>query len=200
MFFRPNPQMVEHFGRQFKEQADRSYIYRRYGKGAPYRITEQQWEDFHAEYSQGFRRLWIGMISYIWLALALGVVWLIALDGNETNLLFGMIAMFLPGIAGFVWLNRRLHTAPERALERETPIGAELTREEWRREALSQMSYRNLALAPFVGIFLVISMSDNFDIQAGWGRMIWLVPIGLTAFAAIQAYRKYQIEGTMEDA
>jgi hypothetical protein len=62
---------------------------------------------------------------------------------------------------------------------------------------LSRISYRQLLLAPVIGLFVLFSVSD-VDIWSGAGRLAWLVPTGFATLAAFQAWRKFNLERAAE--
>jgi hypothetical protein len=63
---------------------------------------------------------------------------------------------------------------PSCELERRTPEGAALTKEEARALSFLKITYGQLALAALIGVGLVWKMSTETDVFHGWG-VVWLI-------------------------
>jgi len=106
----------------------------------------------------------------------------------QTAMWTGIAAILVPFIAIFYWA----WNAPARDLERRTPEGAAMTKEEARTLAFSKITYGNLSLAALIGIGLIWKMSTRTDVLHGWG-VVWLVSgVALIALAGVQALRKWR--------
>jgi len=80
----------------------------------------------------------------------------------------------------------------------EGPIAPALAADEYRRRALSKISYGQLMLAPASGLVLLFSLSYRLDIWSGTGRLAWLIPIAFVLLAVVQDRRKFEVERVAE--
>jgi hypothetical protein len=182
------------FERQFSDEGG-ILVYRRYGKGTAYRVSEAQREEMTAQYLRDFRKSYLIMIALIWFVLGLSVVFLVASNTEPDDDTFWIIAPPLVLVTiWYVWRNRRDTLRPERELSRSTPVGPALSRVDAKRKALSQVSYGKLASAPFLGALGVLVMAKHFDPWTGFSRLVWLFPAAITTLAGVQAYRKFRFE------
>lgn len=164
-------------------------MYRKGQKGAPVRVSEMERENFIATFNKTIRyTTWAIFPATITLILLL--VWLVP-DTNSTMgtvaIWIGLGAILAPFMGVFYWA----WNAPARELQRRTPEGAALTKEEARALAFSKITYGQLALAAVMGVGLVWKMSAKTDVFHG-GGLVWLVCGGfLIGLAGIQAIRKW---------
>jgi len=192
--FKPSGTLLEVFERQFEEE-NGTLVYRRYGKGAAYRTTDTHKDELVGTYIREYRKNYI--LTIILSLLAFGCVIPLILvgvrpEGASFWIPFG--ALFVLIVAWFTWANHRAVARPEQVFSRNAPISSALSPEEARYRKLSQISYGSLALAPLFGLLMVFTMSDKFDVWSGYGRAIWLVPIGFALLSAVQALRKYKAD------
>lgn len=185
------------FADQFSSD-EHGFIYRKYQKSAPIRVSEMERNKFVASYNKRTRyAIWSILPATVGLMLLL--VWLVPdLDSSigQITMWVGLAALLLP----FVAINHWAWNAPSRELERRTPEGAALTKEEARALALSKITYGQLTLAALMGVGLVWKMSTKINVFHGWG-MIWLVfAAALIVLAGVQAIRKWRFsqQGTFE--
>lgn len=169
------------------------FIYRKGQKGAPIRISEIERDEFVATFNKRIRYAsWSIFPATIGLILLL--VWLVPDMDNPAGQMamwVGVTAILVPFMAIYYWA----WTAPSRKLERRTPAGAALTKEEARTLALSKVTYGQLMLAALMGVGLVWNNSTKADVFRGWG-VAWLVFGGaLIALAGLQAIRKWRLGG-----
>ena len=124
-------------------------------------------------------------------ALILVLAWLIPSTDSpvaDVAIWAGIGAILLPFMVIFYWA----WNAPSRELQRRTPEGAALTKEEARALAFSKITYGRLALAAAMGAGLVWKMSWKTDVLHGWGLVWPTFGGGLIAVAGIQAIRKFR--------
>lgn len=167
-----------------------SFIYRRSQKGVPIRVSKLERDGFVAAYNKRIRyAMWSTVLATFGLILL--VVWLIPdaeSSAAQIAMWGGIAAILLP----FMVIFHRAWGAPSRELQRRTPEGAALNKEEARALAFSKITYGQLALAALMGAGLVWKMSTNTDVFHGSGR-VWLVFGGaLTFLAGVQAIRKWR--------
>ena len=177
------------FADQFVDDSH-GFIYRKGLKGAPIRVSELERDEFIATFNKRIRHArW--SIFPATLALILLLAWLIRdVDSAAADIAIwvGIGAILLPFMALFY----RAWNAPARELQRRTPEGAALNREQARALALSKITYGQLALAAVMGAGLVWKMSAETDVFHGWG-LVWLIfGGGLIALAGVQAIRKWR--------
>ena len=195
-WFKPNPTLVEAFERQFGEEGG-LLVYRRDGTGTAYRVTQAQRATMIAAYLSDVRKNSRIMYAVIWLVLLGSVVGMLG-SGLEPGTAWSWVIIGAPLVlltAWFVWANRQAMGRPELQLARTQPVlAAPLSGQDKRRKVLSQVSYGQLALSAMAGFVIVLLGADYFDIWAGWGRLVWIVPAAFIALAATQAYRKFRSE------
>lgn len=168
-----------------------SFIYRKFQKGVPVRVSKLERDEFVAAFNKRIRyAMWSIVPATVGLILLL--VWLVPdADSPEAQIAMwgGIAAIILPFIVIFYWA----WGAPSRELERRTPEGPALSKEEARALALSKITYGQLALAALMGAGLVWKMSTKIDVLHGSG-LVWLVFGGaLVLLAGVQAIRKWRL-------
>ncbi len=179
----------EIFADQFEQDAN-GFRYRRGMKGAAYRVSEAERDQFVATFNKRLRYAsWA--IAPATIILILLLAWLIPDSDGELAkgaIWGGVAAILIPFLAIYYWA----WNAPARELQRRTPESAALTREEARSLAFSKITYGQLGLAAAFGVGLVWMKSVDEDVFHGWG-MIWLVSgVGLVALSVVQAIRKWR--------
>lgn len=190
MFSNPQFDRVRQlFADQFSPDTG-GFIYRKNQKGAPIRISDLERDDFLATFNRRIRyAAWSIVPATIGLILILFLLFP-ETDSPEAQIAIwvGVAAMLAP----FMVIYRWAWNAPARELQRRTPEGAELTKEEARELAFSKITYGNLMLAALIGLWLIWDSSTKVDVFHGWG-VVWLVfGIALIALAGIQALRKWR--------
>lgn len=177
------------FADQFSDDGH-GFIYRKYQKGVPVRVSKSERDGFVATFDQRIRyAMWSIVPATV--ALILLLVWLIP-DANgsaaQIAIWIGLGAILLPFMAIFYWA----WGAPSRELERRPPEGPALTVEEARALSFSKITYSQLALAALIGIGLVWRKSTEVNVLHGSG-LIWAVfGAALVIFAGVQAVRKWR--------
>ena len=189
MFSNPHfDRLRQLFADQFSDDA-RGVVYRKSQKGAPFRVSEAERDEFITMFNKRIRyAAW--SIFPVTLGLILLLVWLVP-DADSPSaqiaMWVGIAAILLPFLAIYYWA----WNAPSRELERRTPEGAALTKEEARALVFSQITYGQLALAALMGVGLVWKMSNQTDVFHGWG-VVWLIFGGaLIVLAGVKAARKW---------
>ncbi|MBN8846871.1 MULTISPECIES: hypothetical protein [unclassified Sphingomonas] len=153
-------------------------------------MSEMERNQFIATFNRRIRyAMWSILPATVGLIILL--VWLFPDSDSpmaQTAMWTGIAAILVPFIAIFYWA----WNAPARDLERRTPEGAAMTKEEARTLAFSKITYGNLSLAALIGIGLIWKMSTRTDVLHGWG-VVWLVSgVALIALAGVQALRKWR--------
>lgn len=189
-----------HFDRLRQTFADQfagdshGFIYRKGQTGAPIRVSEIERDEFIAAFDKRIRyAMWSTIPTTA--ALILLLAWLIPDTDSpaaDKAIWVGIGVILLPLMALFY----RAWNAPARVLERRTPEGAALSKEQARALALSKITYGQLAIAAVVGAGLVWKMSAETDVFHGWG-VVWLIfGGGLVALAGVQAIRKWRFSSS----
>jgi len=185
-----------HFGRvrqlfadQFSSDA-RGFVYRKGQKGAPVRVSEMERNAFVATFNKRIRyAAWSIVPATVGLILLL--VWLVPdveSPAAQMAMWIGIAAILVPFTLIYYWA----WNAPSRELERRTPEGAALTRDEARALAFSKITYGQLALAALMGMGLVWKMSAKTDVFHGWGLVWPVLGAALVVLAGLQAIRKWR--------
>jgi hypothetical protein len=177
------------FADQFSSD-EHGFVYRKYQKGAPIRVSEIERDRFVATYAKRLRyAMWSLVPTTVGLILLLA--WLISeADGPVAQIAawVALAAMLVPFTAYSLWA----WSAPSRELQRRTPAGPALTTEEARALGLSKITYGQLSLAAIMGVGLIWKMSIKSDVFHGSG-LVWLLSGAvLTILAGVQALRKWR--------
>jgi len=184
---------------QFGEESGH-LVYPRPAKGEDYRISREIQEELRTAYIRQYRRIDLVFMALTVATLVVIMAAMMMLDVEADGPAFYAIlgAAVGPLIALFVYMNHRATIAPARLFEREIPVAPALDAQEHKRRALGRISYGQLLLAPFIGFVLLFSFSDDVDIWSDTGRLAWLIPAGFALLAAVQAWRKFEVERIAE--
>jgi peptidoglycan/LPS O-acetylase OafA/YrhL len=192
MFNNPHfDRLRQSFSDQFEPDGS-SFLYRKWMKGAPIRISREERDEFVRAFNRRLRySAWSIVPTTVILILLLA--WLVPDTKSATAnfaTYFGIALILFPFMAGYYWA----WNAPARALVHRPEVGPPRSRQEARKIGFSKMTYGQLGFAALAGIALVWKVSADTDIRHGWGRL-WLVFAGLLiAGAGVQALRKWRIE------
>ncbi len=176
------------FADQFSDDGN-GFIYRKYQKGVPLRVSELERDGFVATFNKRIRyAMWSIVPATVGLILLL--VWLTP-DADspaaQVAMWGGVAVILLHFMVIFYWA----WGAPSRELERRTPEGPALSKEEARALAFFTITYGQLALAALTGMGLVWKMSTKVDVLHGSG-LVWLFfGAALVILASVQAIRKW---------
>ena len=126
------------FAEQFEADGD-AYLYRRFRKGAPVRVSARERDDFVANFERSYKRAYLTMIIGLFV-LAIGMIAITVAIGHELakNVVYATIALWA---AAFMLVHLRIWNAPARALERRPAVGVERSRAEMREIMMSEGSY-----------------------------------------------------------
>jgi hypothetical protein len=169
---------------------EQGLFYRKYQRGAPIRVSYSERDEFVAAFNKRIRyATWSIFPPTVGLILLL--VWLTP-DADsaiaQIAMWGGIAAILLPFMAIYYWA----WNAPSRELERRTPEGPALTKEEARAVAFSKITYGQLLIAALMGAGLIWKKSTEIDVFHGWG-VVWLTfGVGLVVLAGVQAIRKWR--------
>lgn len=182
--------MQQLFAEQFADDLQ-GFVYRKNGKGVPIRLSEIERDEFVATFNKRIRYAFWALVPAT-VALILVLVWLVPDKDSPARQLatwVGVTAILVPFMTIYYWA----WNAPSRELERRTPMGAALTKEEARTLAFSKITYGQLLLAALIGVGLVWNKSTKADVFHGWG-VAWLAFGGaLIVLAGLQAIRKWRL-------
>jgi hypothetical protein len=192
----PWAQSKQQFDDQFELDGDH-FLYRRWQKGPPIRVTADERQRFIDDYARRLRYANWGIIGGLFFVVGL-LLWWTLRSGSEVPdiLLYAAISTVAVMNVGYsLWAG----TAPNRELNRRAPVGRERTREEMRRMLNSKTSYSQLAGIAFVGAILPFGLKSHPDVFHGWGRL-WLLFSGIiVSLAAVAAFRKWRFERNESD-
>jgi hypothetical protein len=186
--------IANQFMRQFSEE-DGALVYRRHGSGPAFRVNQDEVSAFLDTYMRRTRIYRAGMIVLTFGIMGGGVFLLDAIGAHpsEKALTIGIIALITFLVAGYVYLEMRNMTSPDRVLSaRRTPVSAAYDSGQWSRTQLEKAPWINFSILPLAGLYIVWALRDEVDSMHGWGRLIWLAPLAFTLLAAIQAWRKWR--------
>lgn len=164
------------------EQEDNQFLYRKHGRGAPIPVSIQEMEDFRLQYRKASRRLIWGLVVGVFLAIALAVF--VAPTFIDEGL--GIMVIVSIMIAGMAVLSVRNSTAPARALERRTPVGHELSKNEWQSKHFSTTSWALLGSIFLIATLIFISLMAGSDFQE-WSDYLWAFGSGVFSILGARA-------------
>lgn len=179
----------EIFADQFEKDAN-GFRYRRGMKGALYRVSEAERDQFVTTFNKRLRYAsWAIAPATIILILMLACFIPDSDSAFAEGAIWGGVgAILIPFMVIYYWA----WNAPSRELQSRAPEGAALTRDEARSLALSKITYRQLGLGAAFGVGLVWTKSVDVDVFHGWG-VIWLIfGVALVALSVVQAIRKWR--------
>lgn len=177
------------FADQFVSDAH-GYIYRKGQKGAAFRVSEAERDNFIGTFNKRIRYASWSIVPAT-ISLILLLAWLISEgDRSEAKVAswIGVGAILLPFLAFSYWS----WNAPTRELRKRTPESPALSESEARALAFSKITYGQLSLAALIGIYLVWKKSLKTDVLQGWGIIWLLMGGGLVLLAAVQVLRKWR--------
>lgn len=173
----PSDHLLGLFEDQFESDAG-GYLYRRYSRDAPIRISAAERAQFVAEFRKGARWLfWTAAVVTVLVIAALGYGSGTIFPGPEA-MEGGWIALGVSiPVLIFVFGHFGLWNAPMRSLARRPVLGNKRSRAEMREHLLARQSWAQfgvVAAAPIVG---TLDFASRTDLLHGWGRL-WLLLIG----------------------
>lgn len=189
---------IEVFRAQFTPDGD-GYIYRRLQKGAAIRVSAHEYQAFVDAFRRTQRRLKWGLTGGF-IVIIMATTFSAAafdLDTESTPWAASLLAPILALALGFLWLSIRSYARPAHLLERRAPIGGALSREEFRHQYMTKLSWQ--ALIGRIGTLFAIcvGITLRYDVLHGWGRL-WLGVIALAAVAAmLQLWRKWRFDASL---
>lgn len=178
------------FANQFTNDAH-GYTYTKSQKGAQFRVSEGERNDFVETFDRRMRySIWLMIIPMMILIFLL--VWLIP-DSESSKfqlaMWIGLGAILLPYWIFFYWS----WNAPARELQGRTPASRELTKSEARALTFSKITYSQLVVVALLGVGLVWDQSRETDVFHGVG-VIWLsMGSGLVLLSIVQMLRKWRL-------
>lgn len=189
MIFRPNvDHMEEIFLRQFEQEGDH-FIYRKHGRGAPIPVSEEEKEEFRVQYRIDSSRMIWGAVAGVVLAVALGT--LVAPTFIDEGP--GIIVISLVIVGWIAVLSWRNSTAPARALERRTPVGDALSKDEWQTKHFSTTNWPLLGSIFLVSTAICIGFLTSSKIYE-WSDYLWAFGSGIVSILGARAlWLKYRI-------
>lgn len=193
MIFRRNVDHLEEiFLRQFEQEGDRLH-YRKNGRGAPISVSAEEKEEFRIQYRKASSRMIWGSVAGVVLSVAVGI--LIAPTFIDEGP--GIIVICVVMIGGIAVLSLRNYTAPSRALERRTPVGDELSKDEWQTKHFSTTSWPLLGSIFLVSTAVCIGLLTSSEFRE-WSDYLWAFGSGMLSVLGARAlWLKYRISRSL---
>ena len=189
MIFKNNIDYLEQlFLDQFEQDGDR-FLYRRYGRGAPIPVTIEEREEFRLQYRMASRRMIWGAVLIICAAIAFGS-WIAPefIDDGP-----GIMVICLGAMGVIAVLSVRNSTAPARALERRSPVGIEISKEEWRSRHFAATSWKLLGALFLFSTIVCVSLLWRSEFEE-WSDYLWTIGSGgLSILGARALWLKYRL-------
>lgn len=179
------------FAEQFEQDAH-GITYRRYQKGAAFRVTQEERDRFIRQFDRAMSRGFWAVAAVI-LTVSASVIALSIRGVSELHepLLYAVMGAL---VLAYVWYVHWAWVAPTRALARRTPVASKRSAAEVRQLTFARLSYGQLVLAGLAGAILPLVLAADNDPFIGWSG-IWLAAgAALVSLAVIQAFRKWRFE------
>jgi len=179
------------FAEQFEADGD-GFLYRKYRKGAPIRVTSRERDDFVSAFERDYPRAYLAMIAGAVVTL-LGLVTIAVVI--ERDLSKPVIYAAVGSVSAlFLIAHLRVWSAPARALERRPAVGQERSRAEMRDIMTAGTSYRYYVM--MLTLFLLLLFSFSFRTEAFSGEDMFLIAFYVFASATIASLilRKWRFD------
>lgn len=186
----------------FEDQFDpkgSGYLYRKSGKGPGYVVTKAEREAFVSRFKWSIRGAAVLML--ITMSLSIAVLALQpklmdsgSLDAKVTAVSIAFVALLL---VPFILIYRYAMQYPNNALLGRFPVSPALSKEEVKRKFYNKLSYRQLAIVPFITLIWLApgrGRHEWLNPMHGTARLWWLAFAAFAGLAGIQAYRKWSFE------
>lgn len=157
------------FADQFEADGD-DFLYRKYRKGAPIRVTPRERDDFVAAFERDYPRTYLAMIVGSFLIL-LGLAMIAVII--ERDLSKPAIYAAVGSVSAlFLLVHLRVWSAPARALEHRPAVGQERSRAEMRGIMTAGTSYRYHFMMLTLFLMLLFSFTLREDPFSGWDMFL----------------------------
>ncbi len=189
MFLKRNIDHLEEiFLRQFEED-DGRILYRKNGRGAPIPVSLDEREAFRSQY----RKASIIMIWGPALLTVAGIVLSTLVAPNFIDEGPGLIIISLGLMAAILVLSVRNTAAPARALERRSPVGNELSKDEWHSKHFATTSWPLLGSIFLMSIIVCVSLFTRSEFRE-WSDYLWTIGSGILSILGARAlWLKYRL-------
>ncbi len=156
------------FAAQFEPDGN-DFIYRKYSKGAPIRVSASERDRYIEVFSRGTKfRSWGIAGGTIFLILAL------TFYAMETNTDISRLAIF-GGLgammAAYMASHYRAWNLPARELRDRSTIGEARSRAEMKRRLLAKLTYGEIASVAGTSVILLIQIDSKRDLFSGWNLL-----------------------------
>lgn len=189
MFFNSRLEHLEEiFLRQFEEEGDR-LVYRKHGRGAPIPVSVEEREAFRVQYRKASRRMIWGAVILTVVGITVGVT--VAPQFIDEGP--GIVIISLVTIGSIALLSVRNSTAPARALERRSPVGSELSKDEWRSRHFATTSWPLLVSIFLISSVICVSLLVRAEFEE-WSDYLWSFGSGIFSILGARAlWLKYRL-------
>ena len=188
-------QVRQSFADQFEPDAQ-GFLYRKYMKGAPIRVSAAERDRYVATFNRYTRYASWGVIGGIMLlALFLAFYFAVA-GGNVPDMAFylGLGAIVVAFMVGHFWV----WNLPARELRGRGTAGEARSSAEVRRLFLEKTTYGQIATGAGVGVALFFRIQSSGNMLSGW-NLFWAgAGVVLLILSAIQAFRKWRSESQQQ--
>ena len=189
MIFKSNLEYQEQlFLNQFEQDGDR-FLYRKYGRGAPIPVSIEEREGFRLQYRKASRRMIWGAVLIVCAAIAFGS-WIAPefIDDGP-----GIMVICLSVIGVIAILSVRNTTAPARALERRSPVGIEISKDEWRARHFAATSWKLLGALFLASTIVCVTLLSRSEFEE-WSDYLWTIGSGVLSILGARAlWLKYRL-------
>lgn len=180
--------MEEIFLRQFEQEGD-CFRYRKHGRGAPIPVSANEIEEFRLQYRKASSRMIWASVACVMLAIILGVLVMPEFMDEGP----GIIVISAVMIGAVAVLSLRNSTAPARALERRTPVGNELSKDEWQSKHFATTSWSMLGSIFLISTVVCIVLWTSSEFRE-WSDYLWAFGSGMLSILGARAlWLKYRL-------
>ena len=152
-------------------------------------MSAEEKEAFRVQYRIASSRMIWGAVAGVVLSIVLGM--LVAPTFIDEGP--GIIVISVVMIGAIAVLSLRNSTAPSRALERRTPVGDELSKDEWQTKHFSTTSWPLLSSIFLVSIAVFIGVLTGSEFHE-WSDHLWAFGSGMLSILGARAlWLKYRL-------
>ena len=178
------------FSNQFEADGD-GYLYRKFRKGAPMRVTARERDDFVAVFERDYPRAYLAMIVGMVLVMLGMVAIAVAI---ERDLSEPVIYAAVGGLAAiFLIVHYRIWNAPARALARRPAVGQERSRSETRAIMLAETSYFYYFGLLTLFLLLLSSFAVQSEPLSGWDMALMAFYAAASVMAVTVIVQKWRL-------
>jgi hypothetical protein len=184
---------IEYFRSSFAEQFEADgdgYLYRKFRKGAPVRVTARERNDFVATFERRYKSAYLTMVIGLFILMVAMVTIAFAAGYDlEKYVVYSVLTCWS---SLFLFAHYRIWNAPARALGRRPKLGGERSRAEMRNIMIAEESYLKFVGLLVLFLMLLLNLATQSE-PLGYFDMalmtLYIVMIPITAWLILRKWR-----------